>query len=111
MRNYYIELHATGKKWTNKFSGFDSACAHFSTTEKPATAPFVQVMMEAIKKIGDQQVAHGWVDYAVGKLFIQCGSEPVSVMSPAWEYRTPASMTTPIWRDYADDYKEDNYRI
>ena len=111
MRNYYIELHATGKKWTNKFSGFDSACAHLSTTEKPATAPFVQVMMEAIKKIGDQQVAHGWVDYAVGKLFIQCGSEPVSAMSPAWEYRTPASMTTPIWRDYADDYKEDNYRI
>ena len=104
MRNYYIELHATGKKWTNKFSGFDSACAHFSTTEKPATAPFVQVMMEAIKKIGDQQVAHGWVDYAVGKLFIQCGSEPVSAMSPAWEYRTPASMTTPIW----EEYKEDN---
>ena len=104
MRNYYIELHATGKKWTNKFSGFDSACAHFSTTEKPATTPFVQVMMKAIKKIGGQQVAHGWVDYAVGKLFIQCGSEPVSAMSPAWEYRTPASMTTPIW----EEYKEDN---
>ena len=104
MRNYYIELHANGKKEGSGFKGFDSACAHFSTTEKPATKPFVLVMMKAIKKIGGQQVAHGWVHYAVGKLFIQCGSEPVSAMSPAWEYRTPASMTTPIW----EEYKEDN---
>ena len=86
MKNYYIELHATGFKYTNKFSGFDSACAHFSTNANPPTKPFVEEMMKAIKQIGGQQVAHGWVDYAVGKLFVETGKEPVSVMSPAWEY-------------------------
>ena len=99
MKHYYIELHATGFKYTNKFSGFDSACAHFSSNAKPTTKPFVEEMMKAIKQIGGQQVAHGWVDYAVGKLFVQTGEEPVSVMSPEWEYRTRASMTNPVYEE------------
>ena len=36
-KNYYTELHTTGFKYTNKFSGFDSACAHFSTEYAPHT--------------------------------------------------------------------------
>ena len=99
MRNYYIELHATGKKWTNKFSGFDSACAHFSTESEPYTPSWVVAQCKAIDLIGGQQTSHGWVDYTVGKTFVENGQEPVSVMSPAWEYRTAASSTTKIWKE------------
>ena len=96
---YRIELHATGKRHTNKFSGFDEANAFFSTNAKPTSKPFVEVMMKAIKKIGEQQVSHGWPGYAVGKLFYQDGWEKVSAMSPGWEYRTPASMSHAIWKE------------
>ena len=36
-KHYYTQLHATGFKYANKFSGFDSACAHFSTEYAPST--------------------------------------------------------------------------
>jgi len=96
---YRIELHATGKKHTNKFSGFDSANAFFSTSAKPTTKPFVEVMMKAIKKIGGQQTDHGWTGYAIGKLFYQDGWEDVSPMSPEWEYRTAATMSHAVWKE------------
>ena len=98
-KNYHVELHATGFKHSNKFSGFDSACAHFSTEFEPYTLGWVTAQVEAIELIGGQQVSHGWLDYTVGKTFVQTGEKPVSVMSPAWEYRTPASMTTPVWKE------------
>ena len=98
-KHYYIELHAKGFKHTNKFSGFDSACAHFST-DKPITSPrFHVIMNRAIDKIGGQQVGHGWVDYTVGKLFVRTGWKPVSVMSPAYEYRTSASSDEAIYEE------------
>ena len=96
---YRIELHATGFKFTDKFSGFDSANAFFSTHAKPATKPFVEVMMKAIKHIGGQQVSHGWVDYAIGKLFYQDGWEDINSMSPEWEYRTPSTMSHAVWKE------------
>lgn len=98
-KHYYIELHATGFKYTNKFSGFDSCCAHFSSKAKPATPEFIKDMQKAIDLYGGQQVSHGWVDYAIGKLFVQTGEEPISVMSPAWEYRTRASMSNPVYEE------------
>ena len=94
MKNYYIELQATGFKYTDRFSGFDSACAHFSTDAKPTTKPFIEVMMKAIKEIGEQQVSHGWVDYAIGKLYIQDGWRDADVMSPEWEYHKGRSFPT-----------------
>ena len=94
MKNYYVELHANGFKYTNKFSGFETACAHFSTREIVGTPTFKKKMDEAIKFIGEQNVSHGWVDYTVGKLFEQDGWEPVSVMSPAWEYHKGSSFPT-----------------
>ena len=39
-QHYYTELHTTGFKHTNKFSGFDSCCAHFSTPAKVGTIAF-----------------------------------------------------------------------
>ena len=98
-KHYYTELHADGFKYTNKFSGFDSACAHFSTESEPYTPSWVVAQCKAIDLIGGQQISHGWVDYTVGKTFVQTGEEPVSVMSPEWEYRTRASMTNPVYEE------------
>ena len=83
-QHYYTELHAKGFKYTNKFSGFDSACAHFSTPAKVGTLAFHAAQQEAIEHIGDQQVSHGWVDYTVGKTFKRTGHEDVSVMCPSY---------------------------
>ena len=93
-KHYYTELHAKGFKYTNKFSGFDSSCAHFSTRARVGTMTFQQAKMDAVEYIGDQQVSHGWVDYTVGKTFVENGSEPVSVMSPAYEYHKGSSFPT-----------------
>ena len=99
MKHYYTELHAKGFRHTNKFSGFDSACAHFSTEYAPHTVGWLDSQIEAIEKIGGQQTSHGWVDYTVGKTFAEVGREPVSVMSPAWEYRTSTNETTPVFEE------------
>ena len=93
-QHYHTELHTTGFKYTNKFSGFDSACAHFRTVAKVGTIAFEEAKQEAIELIGGQQVSHGWVGYTVGKTFVQTGEEPVSVMSPAWEYHKGSSFPT-----------------
>ena len=82
--NYYTELHAKGFKYTNKFSGFDSACAHFSTEHEPYTVGWVKAQCDAIDLIGGQQRSHGWVDYTVGKTYTQTGTEKVSVMCPSY---------------------------
>jgi hypothetical protein len=94
IQHYYTELHAKGFKYTNKFSGFDSVCAHFSTRAKVGTIAFEEARQEGIKHIGDQETSHGWVDYTVGKTFVKNGSEPVSVMSPAYEYHKGRSFPT-----------------
>ena len=96
-KHYYTELHAKGFRYTNKFSGFDSANAFFSTDESIDAPHFHVVMNRAIDKIAGQQLSHGWVDYKVGKLFVQDGWEDISSMSPEWEYRTRASMTSPVY--------------
>ena len=98
-KHYYTELHATGFKYTNKFSGFDSACAHFSTEYASNTRGWLVAQIKAIELIGGQQVSHGWVGYTVGKTFGQTGEEPVSVMYPAWEYRTPTTMNNPVYKE------------
>ncbi len=98
-KHYYTELHAKGFKYTNKFSGFDSACAHFSTEHEPYTPSWVAAQCKAIDLIGGQETSHGWVDYTVGKTFVQTGVEPVSVMSPEWEYRTEASRSNPVYEE------------
>ena len=97
IKHYYTELHAKGFKHTNKFSGFDSACAHFTTRYAEYTIGWVTAQCEAIDYIGEQQTSRGWVDYMVGKTYVKTGDEPVSVMSPAWEYRTARSSTAAVY--------------
>ncbi len=82
--NYYTELHAKGFKYTNKFSGFDSACAHFSTDAKVGSIAFIMAQTDAIKLIGGQEVSHGWTGYTIGKTYLQTGTEDVSVMCPSY---------------------------
>ena len=84
MKDYYTELHAKGFKHTNKFSGFDSACAHFSTEYEPYTLGWVSAQVKAIDLIGGQQTSRGWVDYTVGKTFEQTGREKVTAMCPSY---------------------------
>jgi hypothetical protein len=97
-KHYRIELRASGKKETTGWGGFDEANAFFSTDAKPTTPAFVKVMMKAIKRTFAQQSRY-WLDYAVGKLFIQDGWEAVSPMSPEWEYRTPTTMSHAVWKE------------
>ena len=96
-KNYHVELHADGFKEGNGFKGFDSACAHFSTSAEIGSIEFIVAQADAVKLIGGQQVSHGWTSYTIGKLLVQDGSEPVSVMSPAWEYHKGSSF--PTWKE------------
>ena len=95
---YRIELTAYGKKETTGFDGFDEANAFFSTDAKPATAEFIKATEKAIDKTFEQQSRY-WLDYTIGKLFVQDGWEKVSPMSPEWEYRTPTSMSHAVWKE------------
>ena len=98
-KHYRIELSALGKKEAiGRWGGFDEANAFFSTDAKPATPAFVKVMTKAIDRTFEQQSRH-WLDYAVGKLFVQDGWEKVSPMSPEWEYRTAATMSHAVWKE------------
>jgi|TARA_R110000751_G_scaffold45072_1_gene102596 hypothetical protein len=83
-QHYYIMLHATDIKEGRGHAVPDISRAFFSTSAKPATKPFVEVMMEAIKEIGGQKVSHGWVDYAIGKLYIKTGDKKVTAMCPSY---------------------------
>ena len=93
MKNYYIKLHATEIKDSAKHYATESVCAHFRSEHKPATAEFVKDMTEAIDFYWNQQ-KRGWLDYAVGKLFVQTGRKPVSVMSPAYDYHKGRTFPT-----------------
>ena len=85
MKNYYIKLHATEIKDSAKHYATESVCAHFRSEHKPATSEFVKDMKEAIDFYWNQQ-QRWWLGYRLGKTFVKTGSEPVSVMSPAWDY-------------------------
>ena len=98
IQHYHTELHAKGFKYTNKFSGFDSCCAHFSTRARVGTMTFQQAKMDAVDYYWNQQ-KRGWEGYTVGKTYAKTGDEPISVMSPEWEYRTQASMTNPVYQE------------
>ena len=98
VQHYYTEIHAKGFRHTNKFSGFDSACAHFSTRARVGTMTFQQAKMDAVKYIGDQQVSHGWVDYTVGKTYEQTGREEVTAMCPSY---SEGHRSNPVWKEVA----------
>ena len=83
-KNYHTELHVKGFRYTNKFSGFDSASAHFSTEYEPYTLGWVKAQCNAIDLIGEQQTSRGWLDYTVGKTFVQTGREKVTPMCPSY---------------------------
>ena len=84
IKHYYTEIHAKGFRHTNKFSGFDSACAHFSTRAKVGTITFEEAKQDGIKFTGDQQVLHGWVAYTVGKTFAKTGDKEVTASCPSY---------------------------
>ena len=93
MKDYYIKLSAFEKKATKGYNGPDEVCAHFTSEHKPATSPFIKDMTNAIDFYYNQNKRY-WNGYVVGKLFVKTGSEPVSVMSPAYEYHKGRSFPT-----------------
>ena len=97
-KHYRLELSALGKKETTGWDGFDEANSFFSTDAKPATAEFIKVMEKAMDRTVEQQSRY-WLDYTIGKLFVQDGWEKVSPMSPEWEYRTPTTMSHAVWKE------------
>jgi len=98
-KHYRIELAAYGKKEAvGRWGGFDEANAFFSTDAKPATAEFIKATEKAMDKTFEQQSRY-WLDYTIGKLFVQDGWEKVSPMSPEWEYRTPSTMSHAVWKE------------
>ena len=84
-KNYIIELHAVGRKKTSGYTGPDEVRAHFSTPAKVGTVTFEEAKMDAVDHYWNQNKRY-WHGYRIGKLKVEVGQEPVSVMSPAWEY-------------------------
>ena len=99
MKHYYTKLHTEGFKEGNGFKGFDSVCAHFDTDAKIGSIAFLMAQTDAVKLIGGQQVSHGWTGYTIGNTFMQTGWHPVSVMSPAYEYRTETTSSDPVYKE------------
>lgn len=95
-KNYIIELHAVGKKKTSGYAGRDEVCAHFSTSAKVGTITFERAKMDAVDRYWNQN-KRWWLDYRIGKLKVQTGSEPVSVMSAGWEYHK--GRTLPVYEE------------
>ena len=95
-KDYYIEMFAVGRKETTGWSGFDECCAHFSTSAKVDSIEWEEAKMEAVDFYWDQQ-QRWWLGYRLGKTFIETGSEPVSVMSPAYDYHKGRSF--PVYKE------------
>ena len=95
-KTYYIVLSAFEKKATKGYGGPDEVRAHFTSEHKPATPNFVNEMQNAIDLYYNQNKRY-WNGYVVGKLFVQTGREPVSVMSPAWDYHK--CRTFPVYEE------------
>jgi hypothetical protein len=96
MENYYIKLHAVGRKKTSGYTGPDEVCAHFSTPAKVGTITFEEAKMDAVDHYWDQNKRY-WHGYRIGKLMVQTGSEPVSIMSPAYDYHKGRSF--PVYKE------------
>ena len=95
-KNYYVEMFAVGKKETSGFDGFDKSVAHFTTDAVHPSVEFEKAMKQAIDKRWNQE-KRWWKDYRLGKVMVETGREPVSVMSPAWEYHK--GRTFPVYEE------------
>ena len=96
-KNYIINLHAVGeKKITSGYAGPREVCAHFSTPAKVGTITFEEAKMDAVDHYWNQNKRY-WHGYLIGKLEVEVGREPVSVMSPAYEYHKGRSVA--VWEE------------
>ena len=85
-KNYIINLHAVGeKKITSGYAGRREVSGHFSTSAKVGTIAFEEAKMDAVDHYWNQNKRY-WHGYRIGKLEVEVRQEPVSVMSPAYEY-------------------------
>ena len=95
-KNYCITLHAVGRKERRGWQGFDKSTAHFSTTAEVGSIEWEEAKMKAVDKCWSQEQRY-WLGYRLGNAKVQTGREPVSVMSPAYEYHK--GRTFPVWEE------------
>ena len=95
-KNYCITLHAVGRKEKRGWQGFDKSTAHFSTSADVGSIEWEEAKMEAVDQCWSQEQRY-WLGYRLGNAKVQTGWEPVSVMSPAWEYHKGRSF--PVWEE------------
>ena len=69
---------------------------HSETIERVGTLTFEEAKLGAVDYYWNQQ-KRGWEGYTIGKLKVQTGTKPVSVMSPAWDYHKGRSF--PVWEE------------
>jgi hypothetical protein len=84
IKNYLTRLHATGFKYTDKYSGPETTAAHFRTTAEIDSKEWNAARQFAIETIGTQSVRNGWTGWKAGKTLVQTHSEKVTCMSPAY---------------------------
>ena len=96
MKNYCIYLPAVGRRNRRGWQGFDESVAHFSTSADVGSIEWEEAKMEAVDQCQSQEQRY-WLGYRLGNAKVQTGWEPVSVMSPAWEYHKGRSF--PVYKE------------
>jgi len=95
-KNYCIYLHAVGKRETTGWDGFDESVAHFTTSAEVGSIEWEETKMEAVDRCWSQEKRY-WLGYRLGKVSVEVGQEPVSVMSPAYEYHKGSTFA--VWEE------------
>ena len=95
-KNYCIYLHAVGRRERKGCQGFDESVAHFTTSAEVGSIEWEEAKMEAVDQRWNQEKRY-WLGYRLGKVSVEVGQEPVSVMSPAWEYHKGRSFA--VWEE------------
>ena len=80
------------------FQGFDSAAAHFTTSAEVGSIEWEEAKMEAVDQRWEQEKRY-WLGYRLGNTKVEVGREPLSVMSPGWEYHK--GRTFAVWEEVA----------
>ena len=95
-KNYCIKLHAVGRRERKGWQGFDESVAHFTTSAEVGSIEWEEAKMEAVDKRWEQEKRY-WLGYRLGNAKVEVGREPLSVMSPGWEYHK--GRTFPVWEE------------
>ena len=95
-KNFCIKLHGVGRKKKQGYQGPDAVTWHFSTSAEVGSVEWQEAKMEGVDECWHQN-QRWWLGYRLGTVKVQTGWEPVSVMSPAWDYHKGRKF--PVWEE------------